>query len=95
MIKNYKNYFRSRFLPARIVKDLTIEQLSKLEEQKNYLSGIVYKQFPERIYHPEVKATHILGYLKEVDSDMRTDETGSPAYQSVSLHRERTPEVIA
>lgn len=70
LIKNYKNYFRSRFLPARIVKDLTIEQLSKLEEQKNYLSGIVYKQFPERIYHPEVKATHILGYLKEVDSDM-------------------------
>ena len=48
--KNYKNYFRSRFLPARIVKDLTIEQLSKLEENKNHLSGIIYKQFPERIY---------------------------------------------
>lgn len=68
--KNYKNYFRSRFLPARIVKDLTIEQLSKLEENKNHLSGIIYKQFPERIYHPEIKATHVLGYLKEVDSKM-------------------------
>ena len=68
--KNYKNYFRSRFLPARIVKDLTIEQLSKLEENKNHLSGIIYKQFPERIYHSKIKATHVLGYLKEVDSKM-------------------------
>ena len=68
--KNFKNNFRSRFLPTRIAKDLTIEQLSKLEEQKNNLSGIIYKQFPERIYHPKVKATHALGYLKEVDKDM-------------------------
>tara|TARA_B100001996_G_scaffold75669_1_gene55872 strand:+ start:464 stop:2236 length:1773 start_codon:yes stop_codon:yes gene_type:complete len=70
LIKNYKNNYRSRFLPTRIAKDLTIEQLSKLEEEKNNLSGIIYKQFPERIYHPKVKATHALGYLKEVDQSM-------------------------
>ena len=35
LINNYNNYFRSRFLPARIAKDLTIEQLSRLEEEKN------------------------------------------------------------
>ncbi|MED5247863.1 MAG: penicillin-binding protein 2, partial [Candidatus Neomarinimicrobiota bacterium] len=70
LINNYKNYFRSRFLPAKIAKDLTIEQLSKLEENKNNLSGIIYEQFPERIYHPTVKATHVLGYLKEIDKEM-------------------------
>lgn len=79
--KNYKNYFRSRFLPARIVKDLTIEQLSKLEENKNHLSGIIYKQFPERIYHSKIKATHVLGYLKEVDSKMiKNMENGNYAF---------------
>ena len=70
LINNYKNYFRSRFLPAKIAKDLTIEQLSRLEENKNNLSGIIYEQFPERIYHPTVKATHVLGYLKEIDKEM-------------------------
>jgi len=70
LIKNYKNNYRSRFIPTKIAKDLTIEQLSKLEEEKNNLSGIIYKQFPERIYHSEVKATHVLGYLKEVNQEM-------------------------
>ena len=70
LINNYKNYFRSRFLPTKIAKDLTIEQLSRLEENKNNLSGIIYEQFPERIYHPMVKATHVLGYLKEIDKEM-------------------------
>ena len=70
LIKNYKNNYRNRFIPTKIAKDLTIEQLSKLEEEKNNLSGIIYKQFPERIYHPKVKATHVLGYLKEVNQEM-------------------------
>ena len=70
LINNYNNYFRSRFLPSRIAKDLTIEQLSRLEEEKNNLTGIIYKQFPERIYHPKVRLTHVLGYLKEVDKEM-------------------------
>ena len=70
LIKNFKNNFRSRFLPTRIAKDLSIEQLSKLEEDKNNLSGIIYEQFPERIYHDKVKATHALGYLKEVNQEM-------------------------
>ena len=70
LIKNYKNNYRSQFIPTKIAKDLTIEQLSMLEEEKNKLSGIIYKQFPERIYHPKVKATHVLGYLKEVNQEM-------------------------
>ena len=49
--KNYKNNFRNRFLPIRLAKDLTILQLSRLEEKKHDLSGIIYKQFPERIFN--------------------------------------------
>ena len=65
--KNYKNNFRNRFLPTKLAKDLTIVQLSRLEEEKNNLSGIIYKQFPERIFNSKIRASHILGYLKEID----------------------------
>ena len=65
LFKNYKNYYRNRFLPTRLAKDLTISQLSRLEEAKNNLSGIIYKQFPERIYNPKIRASHVLGYLKK------------------------------
>ena len=68
--KNYKNNFRNRFLPIRLAKDLTILQLSRLEEKKHDLSGIIYKQFPERIFNDKIRASHVLGYLKEFDSEM-------------------------
>ena len=64
---NYKNYYRNRFIPTRIAKDLTINQLSRIEENKNKLSGIIYKQFPERIYNNKINASHVLGYVKEID----------------------------
>ncbi|MDC0234802.1 penicillin-binding protein 2 [Candidatus Marinimicrobia bacterium] len=65
--KNYQNYYRNQFVPTRLAKDLTIIQLSRLEEEKNELSGIIYKQFPERSYNQKIYAPHVLGYLKEVD----------------------------
>ena len=65
--KNYQNYYRNRFVPTRLAKDLTINQLSRLEEEKNELSGIIYKQFPERVYNQKIHASHVLGYLKEID----------------------------
>ena len=68
--KNYTNYFRNKFLPVRLAKDLTILQLSRLEEKKHDLSGVIYKQFPERIFNDEIRASHVLGYLKEFDSGM-------------------------
>ena len=68
--KNYKNNYRNKFLPARLAKDLTIFQLSRLEEEHHNLSGIIYKQFPERIFNQKIRASHVLGYLKEIDNEM-------------------------
>lgn len=68
--KNYKNYYRNQFLPTRLAKDLTIEQLSRLEEAKDEVTGIIYSQFPERIFNPKIRASHVLGYLKEIDQGM-------------------------
>ncbi|NHZ84530.1 MAG: penicillin-binding protein 2 [Planctomycetia bacterium] len=64
---NYDKYYRGKFLPSRIAKDLTFDQLSRIEEHKTDLTGINYIQFPERIYSGRINAPHLLGYVKEVD----------------------------
>ncbi len=64
---NYEKYYRGRFLPVRLAKDLTFNQLSKIEEHKTDLTGINYSKLPERTYTPRVNASHLLGYVKEVD----------------------------
>jgi len=64
---NYKKYYRGRFLPARLAKDLTFDQLSRIEEHKQELTGINYQQFPERYFPGKINASHLLGYVKEVD----------------------------
>ena len=78
---NYKTYFRNRFLPTRLAKDLTISQLSRLEESKNELTGIIYKQYPERIFNPRIRASHVLGYLKEINHEMISTTSSKNDYQ--------------
>lgn len=65
--KNYKKYYRGRFSPTRLAKDLTFRQISLLEENRIDLDGIYYEQFPERYFPSKIRASHILGYVKEVD----------------------------
>ena len=71
IFKNYKKYYRGRFIPTRLAKDLSFEQISKIEENKLSFEGIYYQQFPERAFPSIVNASHILGYVKEVDRDIR------------------------
>jgi len=71
LAKNYKKYYRGRFIPTRLAKDLTFSQISRLEENRLNLEGVYYQQFPERYFPSVVRASHILGYVKEVDRDIR------------------------
>ena len=75
--KNYKKYYRAKFVPTRLMKDLTIQQISILEEYKLDLPGVNYKKFPERYYSSEINGSHFLGHLKEVDSKIRS-QMGNP-----------------
>ena len=50
---------------------MSFEQISKIEENKLSFEGIYYQQFPERAFPSIVNASHILGYVKEVDRDIR------------------------
>jgi len=69
--KNYNKYYRGKFISTRLAKDLTFHQISKLEENKLDLEGIYYQQFPERYFPSVVRASHILGHVKEVDKSIR------------------------
>ncbi len=64
---NYKKYYRSRFSPTRLAKDLTFHQISLIEEHKLELQGLQITQFPERYYPTQISGTHFLGYVNEVN----------------------------
>ena len=81
VLKNYKKYYRGRFIQTRLAKDLTFYQVSKLEENRLNLEGIYYQQFPERYFPSDVKASHILGYVREVDRSIRESSTNSNEYE--------------
>jgi penicillin-binding protein 2 len=70
LITNYEKFYRGRFVASRLAKDLTFDQLSRLEEHKTELTGVNYKQFPERYYPTKTHASHVLGYVREVDKSL-------------------------
>ncbi|MBT3502332.1 MAG: penicillin-binding protein 2 [Candidatus Marinimicrobia bacterium] len=79
--KNYSKYYRGRFISTRLAKDLTFTQISKLEENKLDLEGIYYQQIPERYFPSRVRASHILGYVKEVDKKIRKSIPNKSEYE--------------
>ena len=47
---NFKKYYRGRYSPTRLAKDMSFLQLANLEENKLNLEGVYYDQIPERFY---------------------------------------------
>ena len=79
--KNYKKYYRGRFIPTRLAKDLTFDQISRLEENRLDLKGIYFQQFAERYFPSKTRASHILGYVKEVDKEIRNSMAKKDDYE--------------
>ena len=68
---NLKKYFQGRFLPALIARNVSIRELSLIEEHRNELPGVLSTKLPIRFY-PNVeilRASHVLGYLREINSN--------------------------
>ena len=64
---NYQKNYNGYFAPVRLTKDLTFKQISNIEEHRLKLHGIEYKQIQERHYASEIKGSHFLGYVVELD----------------------------
>ncbi|MDP6532835.1 MAG: penicillin-binding protein 2 [Candidatus Marinimicrobia bacterium] len=82
---NYKKYYRTRFLPAKLAKDLSFDDLSRIEENKLNLPGVFYKQHPERIYNQKVRASHIVGYMKDLDNNAEEVKDKQSDYKAGDL----------
>ncbi|MBU0529879.1 penicillin-binding protein 2 [bacterium] len=65
--ENYQKYYNGYFTPVKLIKDLTFEQISRLEEHNLDLPGIDYKQIQERHYASDINGSHFLGYVVDVD----------------------------
>ncbi len=56
----------NRFAPVKVRRDVDQKTVATLEENREQLAGVDYQIESTRTYLPNVNASHILGYTKEV-----------------------------
>ncbi len=57
------------FLPVRVRRGLSLEDVAKVEEWKLELPGVIVEVEPQRAYPTSRFAAHLLGYVREVSDD--------------------------
>jgi penicillin-binding protein 2 len=57
------------YYPTRLGSDLTMAQVTRLEEAAIFLPGVYLRAEPVRAYPSGTLAPHLLGYLREIDAD--------------------------
>ena len=55
--------------PLRVRRNLTLEDVTKVEERKLELPGVIVEVEPERTYPTSTFAAHLLGYVREVSDE--------------------------
>ncbi len=57
------------FMPVRVRRGLTMEEVAKVEEWKLELPGVVVEVEPQRVYPSPQLGAHLLGYVREVSEE--------------------------
>ena len=60
-------YLRARYQPAVVIQNATREEVARLEEHRTLLPGLVIQSEPRRVYPNGRVASHLVGYIGEVD----------------------------
>lgn len=55
--------------PVRVRRNLSLEEVTKVEERKLELPGVIVEVEPERTYPTSTFAAHLLGYVREVSDE--------------------------
>ncbi len=55
--------------PVRVRRGLSLEDVTKVEELKLELPGVIVEVEPQRVYPASTFAAHLLGYVREVSAD--------------------------
>lgn len=59
----------NRFAPAKVKRDIDFGTLSRIEEHHSELQGVDYIIEPKRSYLPNLKGSHIFGYIREISEE--------------------------
>src|SRR5438067_13710426 len=57
------------FLPVRVRRGLTLQDVAKVEEWKLELPGVITEVEPQRVYPTSRFAAHLLGYVREANDE--------------------------
>jgi len=69
-----ERYRQARYLPAEISRDASFDDVSRLEEHRAELPGLVIQSEPRRVYPDGRVVAHLVGYLGEVtQADLEAD----------------------
>jgi penicillin-binding protein 2 len=55
--------------PVRVRRGLSLEDVTKVEERKLELPGVIVEVEPQRVYPTSTFAAHLLGYVREVNDE--------------------------
>jgi penicillin-binding protein 2 len=55
--------------PVRVRRGLSLEDVTKVEERKLELPGVIVEAEPQRVYPTSTFAAHLLGYVREVSEE--------------------------
>jgi penicillin-binding protein 2 len=69
---------RTPFRPVKIKSDIEWNELARLETSRVHLPGLFVDVRPRRTYHHGPLASHLIGYLGEVDENELRQSAGSP-----------------
>lgn len=70
--QNYKRKYFNPFLPIAIYENLNKDKIIAIEENKLNLPGVIIDTQPHRFYPFSGAASHILGYLSQIDTSRIT-----------------------
>lgn len=65
-LEEYRHY--PGYLPVRLASGMTIEAVSRLEEEMAFLPGVYLREEPVRYYPHKALASHLIGYQREIDA---------------------------
>lgn len=74
---NMRGYFR----PVRLMREVDISVVTRVEELRNEFPGVGFWVEPIRSYPSGARASHVLGYLGEISNE-ELDQLADPEYQS-------------
>ena len=67
--ENYKRNYITPFAPVAVAQDISKEEAISLEERSLFLPGVIVTTTPVRYYPLREAASHIIGYLGEIDAE--------------------------